>query len=146
LEKPVTNLRENAGRNDTVHVSVWHRKGTRCTRCFALFGCLSILCAKVVVVTSVAFYTVHPKNVIILSHYNSDSHESILVISGTSITEKVGNRKVPTFSVTFVPKIVKIDSCVSGVIARPSSNIFVGTQCSSCSNYRCTECTVQASL
>ena len=130
-----------------MHVSLWHRKVTRCTRCFALFGCLSILCAKVVVVTSVAFYTVHPKNVITLSHYKSDSRESILIISGTSVTEKVGNRKVPTFSVTFVPKIVKkIDSCVSGVIARPSSDIFAGTQCCSCSNYRCTECTVQASL
>jgi len=35
-----------------------------------------------------------PKNVTTLSHYNSDTHESILIIFGTNVTEKVGNQKI----------------------------------------------------
>ena len=37
------------------------------------------------------------KNVTSLSHYNSDIHESILIIFGLDVTEKVGNQKILYF-------------------------------------------------
>jgi len=41
-------------------------------------------------------YTVS-KNITNLSRYNSDVHESILIIFGTSVTEKAGNQMVLYF-------------------------------------------------
>jgi len=38
-----------------------------------------------------------PKNVTTLSRYNSGTHESILIVFGTSVTEKVGNKCVLYF-------------------------------------------------
>jgi len=40
---------------------------------------------------------VSPKNVTTLSRYRSNPHESILIIVGTNISEKVGNQKVLYF-------------------------------------------------
>jgi len=42
-------------------------------------------------------YTLCPKNVTTLSRYNSDIHESILIIFGTNVTQKVGNQKLLCF-------------------------------------------------
>jgi len=39
-----------------------------------------------------------PKNVPNLSRYNSDIHQSIFIIFGTNVTEKVGNHNVLYFS------------------------------------------------
>jgi len=43
------------------------------------------------------YYSVSAENVTTLSCYNSDIHESILIIFGTNITEKVGNQTVLYF-------------------------------------------------
>jgi len=45
------------------------------------------------------FSNIHcvPKNVTALSCYNSDTHESILIIFVTNVTKKVGSRKVLYF-------------------------------------------------
>jgi len=43
------------------------------------------------------YYTVSQKNVTVLSHYNSNLHELILIIFGINITEKIGNEKVLYF-------------------------------------------------
>jgi len=43
-------------------------------------------------------YTLCPKNVTILSRYNSDTHEWILVIFDTNDPEKAGNQKVFCFA------------------------------------------------
>jgi len=42
-------------------------------------------------------YTVSPKIVTTLSRYNSDIHESILIIFGTNVTDKVGNKTILYF-------------------------------------------------
>ena len=44
-------------------------------------------------------HTLYPKNVTALSRYNSEIHESILIIFGTNVTEKVGYQKVLCFPI-----------------------------------------------
>jgi len=43
--------------------------------------------------TQYIYYTVSQKYVTTLSLYNFDKHEPILIIFGTTVTEKVGNQK-----------------------------------------------------
>jgi len=43
-------------------------------------------------------YTVSPKIVTTLSRYNSDVHESILIIFGTNVNDKVGNKTIFYFA------------------------------------------------
>jgi len=49
-------------------------------------------------VNSLLVHALCPKNVTILSRYNSDKHQSIFIIFGRNVTEKVGNQKVFYFS------------------------------------------------
>ena len=94
------------------------------------------------------------KNVTTLSRYNSDIHESILIIFGTNVPEKVGNQRCFIFpphltSASVLPDEMKKDKTsslsLSAVLLHCQTstsrwlNLFSLVTCSSCSCYYMTE-------
>jgi len=60
-----------------------------------------------------------PKDVTNLSRYSSDVHESILIVFGTNVTEKVGNQKV-----LYIPTSRNQCFCTTWGNRKPESCIF----------------------